>query len=399
MEPITVAKVAAAGSKSKFGKNLIFALPLAAILPFLLLICCFCKLISAFIPDGAVTSTSEFDVSQTAVYQSVKTATQPFYDELWEEMGEQRAQLMEQYTEPVTLQDENGEDYEGTKCDAIVTRRLNYLGDAYVVAYLSYVDGLNFNTGEIDGERAVNFLEDICEITVTEGGYREFEITNEFLSLDEITEKYFTDESTAQEFQQSCYAYSQFFDISSSKVDAEAGNYTKLEFSSSKLLEIPLYLQYKGDWAGFTYGNGTIQKNGCCPTCLAMVLSYLRQEIIYPDDVAGWAGNKYYVNGAGTAWSIFPVVYAKWGVRCTDIGKSQELLISALREGKPVIASMGPGTFTKGGHFIVLSGITADGKIKVNDPNDSALKNHINTRFEVSLILREAKNMWVCEVP
>ena len=130
-----------------------------------------------------------------------------------------------------------------------------------------------------------------------------------------------------------------------------------------------------------------------------MVLSYLRQEIIYPDDVAGWAGNKYYVNGAGTAWSIFPVVYAKWGVRCTDIGKSQELLISALREGKPVIASMGPGTFTKGGHFIVLSGITADGKIKVNDPNDSALKNHINTRFEVSLILREAKNMWVCEVP
>ena len=83
-------------------------------------------------------------------------------------------------------------------------------------------------------------------------------------------------------------------------------------------------------------------------------------------------------------------------MKCTNIGKNQTLLLEALKDGKPVIASMGPGTFTKGGHFIVLSGVTLDGKIMVKDPNDSASKNHANTGFDVSLILRESKNMWVC---
>ena len=32
------------------------------------------------------------------------------------------------------------------------------------------------------------------------------------------------------------------------------------------------------------------------------------------------------------------------------------------------MAIMGPGHFTKGGHFIVLRGITNDGKILVADP-------------------------------
>ena len=69
----------------------------------------------------------------------------------------------------------------------------------------------------------------------------------------------------------------------------------------------------------------------------------------------------------------------------------------ALSQGKLVVASMGPGTFTRGGHFIVLTGITDDGKIKVNDPNDNSSKQHINQAFAVSLILRESKAMWVFE--
>lgn len=52
----------------------------------------------------------------------------------------------------------------------------------------------------------------------------------------------------------------------------------------------------------------------------------------------------------------------------TNIGKSEASMVQALRDGKLVVASMGPGTFTKGGHFIVLTGITESGKIRVNDP-------------------------------
>lgn len=55
------------------------------------------------------------------------------------------------------------------------------------------------------------------------------------------------------------------------------------------------------------------------------------------------------------------------------------------------------GHSRKGGHFIVLTGITESGKIRVNDPNDSTKKNHINTEFSASLIIRESKNMWTFE--
>lgn len=40
----------------------------------------------------------------------------------------------------------------------------------------------------------------------------------------------------------------------------------------------------------------------------------------------------------------------------------------ALRHGKLVIQSHGRGYFTSGGHVILLTGITKDGKFKVNDP-------------------------------
>ena len=52
------------------------------------------------------------------------------------------------------------------------------------------------------------------------------------------------------------------------------------------------------------------------------------------------------------------------GVDATDGQK----IIDALAEGKLVIALMGPGHFTVSGHFIVLRGITSEGKVLVADP-------------------------------
>lgn len=44
-------------------------------------------------------------------------------------------------------------------------------------------------------------------------------------------------------------------------------------------------------------------------------------------------------------------------------------MVDALQNGKLIISSQGPGLFTTGGHFIVLTGIDSDGGISVNDPN------------------------------
>lgn len=397
MEAITVAKAAAVVVKNKdtIIKS-IGIIVLAIAFPILVISTSLLELVSAFTPEGTVPSANEMDVTHTAVYYALKDATEPFYDDLWNEMGHKRAEIMAEHTEMVTLYDEEGDPYETEKCDVIVSRHMDYLGDAYLLSYLVCVEGIDVNTTYINERVAYDFLDSVCRMVVIEGN-NEFEITNEFLSLEDIIQMWFPDESTAKKFTMMCEAYSQFMQISDTSIDIEAGNWTNADFSSIKLMDVPLYLQYKGSWSGVRYGDGTIKRTGCAPTCLAMVLSYLRQEQILPSDVAAWAGNRFYVNGVGTSWEIYGAVEQTWGVRCTSIGKNQALLIQALREGKPVIASMGPGTFTKGGHFIVLSGITLDGKIMVKDPNDNSIKNHANTAFDIGLILRECKNLWVCE--
>ena len=93
-------------------------------------------------------------------------------------------------------------------------------------------------------------------------------------------------------------------------------------------------------------------------------------------------------------WSIFTACAAHWGLTCNNLGKNTQNMVTTLSQGKPVIASVGPGTFTKGGHLIVLRGITSDGKILVNDPSDNDIKNHINMAFPLELIVRESKNFW-----
>lgn len=396
MEVIAAAKSATVILKNRktIGKAVVIGI-LAVAMPFLAISVSILELVSAFTPDGAVPSTSTMDITNTAIYTAVKEATQPYYDDLWENMGIKRREIMAEHTEMVTLLDENGNEYQTEKCDVIVSRHMNYLGDAYLISYLVCVKGIDVDTAAINKNVAYDFLDSISEMIVIEGSY-EYEITNQFLSLEEITTMYFPDISDANKFIASCEAYGQFMELSADLLDIEAGNWTNISFSSTKLMEVPLYLQYKGNWSKVSYGNGSIKNNGCAPTCLAMVLSYMRQEEILPSDVVSWCGNRYYVNGTGTSWEIFDAVESSWGIKCTSIGKNQTVLIQALREGKPVIASMGPGTFTKGGHFIVLSGITMDGKITVKDPNDNAFKNHVGKEFDMNLILRECKNLWVC---
>lgn len=159
-------------------------------------------------------------------------------------------------------------------------------------------------------------------------------------------------------------------------------------------MAIPLYYQYSGGWQNIAFGGGNIASSGCSVTCIGMVFTYLLGETITPDQIVAWTGNRYYVHPEGQGWGIFPACAGQWGVRCQNLGKDANAVVNALSSGKPVIASMSKGTFTKGGHFIVLRGVTADGKILVNDPNDNASKNHVNREFDLNLIMRESKNFW-----
>ena len=77
-----------------------------------------------------------------------------------------------------------------------------------------------------------------------------------------------------------------------------------------------------------------------------------------------------------------------YGVHSRWIANDADAILSALREGKPVIAHMGPGIFTSRGHYLVLRGVTEDGLVLMNDPNS---RDNCAKAFPIDTLLKQAK--------
>lgn len=191
------------------------------------------------------------------------------------------------------------------------------------------------------------------------------------------------------------------FDYSS----VASGNYTPLSGVSPSIkipencggMSIPLYLQYDSRWGRIPFGGGTISSSGCGATSIAMVLSYELDKSIYPNDVVALIGNRYYVAGAGQSWGMIPAVASMFGCSAKQETVSADKIMASLKAGHPVIVSTsGYGTrqeFTKHGHYIVLRGLTSDGKVLVNDPNDNASsKKHYAKAYDAQFIYSECCN-------
>lgn len=146
-------------------------------------------------------------------------------------------------------------------------------------------------------------------------------------------------------------------------------------------MQIPHYLQT--DYGNIPYGGGSIASSGCGPTSFAMIASYLTDTTITPADAVAWCGNSYYMPGVGTYWSYFQAAANHFGCGSVTQTSDANQVLQALSEGHPVISSQRAGLFTSGGHFIVLRGVTANGKVLVNDPNDNNSKNYINREFDM----------------
>lgn len=179
---------------------------------------------------------------------------------------------------------------------------------------------------------------------------------------------------------------------------------------SSLSSEIPLFIQWDKRWGTIPYGNsGTIASSGCGPTAMAMVLTGLKGNIVGidrnndgivdPSEAAAYSiANGFRVEGQGTAWGFFSNIGSKAGLKVAQVSPSNYTqILDHLLKGNPVIASMGPSTFTKGGHFIVLTGVDTNGKITVKDPN-SEIKSNQSWDF-ISTIIAEGRQFWLVENP
>jgi hypothetical protein len=156
---------------------------------------------------------------------------------------------------------------------------------------------------------------------------------------------------------------------------------------------VTYYAQFDARWADTPYGvTGTIGRSGCGPTSLAIAVSSLTGTAVDPVQMSKWSNdNGYYLEGSGSYRSLIPNGARHFGLTAESATAADaQKIVDALADGKLVIAIMVQGHFTKSGHYIVLRGVTADGKILVADP---ASVNRSGQSWDLSIILGEAGNV------
>lgn len=128
--------------------------------------------------------------------------------------------------------------------------------------------------------------------------------------------------------------------------------------------------QLDDEWASKPYGWDPIGRYGCGPTALSIAVSSLTGRITNPEEMAAWAASEgYWMSKSGSLHSIVEGTASYYNIPCTPVSTlSVESLREELSGGGLLIALMGPGHFTRRGHFIVLRGLTPEGKVLVADP-------------------------------
>jgi hypothetical protein len=172
--------------------------------------------------------------------------------------------------------------------------------------------------------------------------------------------------------------------------DKENGEISEEEVADTTL---PLFQQWDKRWGYVKYGSNIIAINGCGPTCMSMVYIGLTGDTtMNPAAVADFCiENDYYTEDSGTSWNLMSEGAQKLGLKAERISLGQQAIQEKLAGGSVVICSMMPGDFTDTGHFIILRGMTEDGKLLVNDPNSIARS---EKEWDFDTVLGQTKAAW-----
>ena len=153
--------------------------------------------------------------------------------------------------------------------------------------------------------------------------------------------------------------------------------------------------------------SATIASSGCGVSSMAMIATYYEKDASYTPVVMNSYSTKWKTcggGGTGTKIDFFRKMSKELKYNYIPLNKSDKvtpnMVISHLLQGHLIIARMGPGTFTSGGHYIVLAGVRPDKRqVYVYDPN-----NRTNVGYRHSgngwysfnnVILKEARNFFI----
>lgn len=118
--------------------------------------------------------------------------------------------------------------------------------------------------------------------------------------------------------------------------------------------------QYDSRWGSALYTstgnkNQTIRSSGCGPTAICNIVNAWFDAEATPADLCKLAvANGFRTKNSGTAWGFFAFMFQQYEFTKFQQTGDHATAISALASGALIVASMGPGYWTKGGHFITL---------------------------------------------
>ncbi|MBS5164794.1 MAG: C39 family peptidase [Butyricicoccus pullicaecorum] len=153
-------------------------------------------------------------------------------------------------------------------------------------------------------------------------------------------------------------------------------------------VDILYFEQSAPAWKDQLYGSDPIGTHGCGPTAMAMVISSLTDYRVDPTVVANWSvQNGYYSRGGGSYHALIPAAARAYGLTVTSAtDRTVAGLTKQLQAGNLLVILVRQGHFTTSGHFMIVRGVSPDGKFMLADPQ--SFENSI-ALWDPNLIVRE----------
>ena len=166
-----------------------------------------------------------------------------------------------------------------------------------------------------------------------------------------------------------------------------------------KGLSVPMYYMKQDAYKNIAYGldgKKTIEDNGDAIISLAMIAKYIGKDEATVEELASWAGNKYYIKNQGTQPTIITAFAEKYNLKVERIetDKLVENLENALRDNKPILVRLKSGVFGDRVTYKVIRGFEDD-KFYINDPNDDDVKLTSYNGFTENDIKNNLAQAWV----
>ena len=134
---------------------------------------------------------------------------------------------------------------------------------------------------------------------------------------------------------------------------------------------VPHLYQWDQRWGYTVYSSTAFGMSGCGPTAFAMAYcSAVGDDDFTPYDAALAAWEAGFMDQyEGTYAGFLAAAADKLGMRYAAPNVDASTLRHAIENGWVVVANVGHGYFSRyNGHYLVIAGLTGDGKVVLNDP-------------------------------